>query len=164
MDLSFDLKNMTGDHIRVALSDYDRQIVEIFSKDPFIQNLNFYNISLERIKKKSKYVNPVLLYSICEFLLNFIKENPNTIYTYLCDAGSEIERHHSELTPQEYRSNLFSKLFDYYTFSNGITDYLDELIYIPDSADKNKDTYVHFIYNKVHHPRIKEISKIILEK
>lgn len=164
MDLSFDFKNRVGDHLKIALSDYDSQILKTFTDDPQVNSLTFYNLSLERKEKKSRFLNPHLLYEICDYLLQFLINNPNVILTYLCDPKSEVERSHQEFSPQEYRSNLFNKLFDYFTYSKNIDNYIDEVIYIPDANDKFKDTYVHFIYNKIHKPKVEIISKIILEK
>ena len=42
MEFSFDIKNKEGDHIRIALSDYDKDNVRIFTTHPDILNLKFH--------------------------------------------------------------------------------------------------------------------------
>lgn len=48
MDLSFDIKNMEGDHIMVALSYYDNETIGIFTDDPLTLTLVFYDVTLNR--------------------------------------------------------------------------------------------------------------------
>ena len=162
MDLFFDVINNVGDHLKVALSNYDKQNVEIFSKDPAILNLDFYNVSLERKTRHSKFLNPHILIEVCNTLYNFMTENPNSVLTYICDPTSEIERNHNCLSPQQYRSKLFSKLFEYFTFSNRIEDFIDDILNIEDNSTDNGGVYAHFIYHKKLKPQIKVISDIIL--
>ena len=162
MDFTFDFKNNMGDHLKVALSNYDKQIVEIFSKNPDILNIDFYNVSLERKVRNSKFLNPRILIDICDTLANFMFEHPNSVLTYLCDPVSEVERHNNNLSPQQYRSNLFSKLFEYYTISHRIEDFIDGIIHIEEKSTENGGIYAHFIYHKNLKPQIEVISKILL--
>ena len=151
-----------GDHLKVALSNYDKQNIEMFSKDPSILNIDFYNVSLERKARNSKFLSPHLLIEVCKTLFTFMKENPNSVLTYICDPESEVERHHKNLSPQEYRSKLFSKLFDYFTFSNRIEDFIEDIIHIKDNSKGTDDIFAHFIYPIRLKTQIETVSNIIL--
>ena len=49
MDISFDIYNDKGDHLRVALSYYDMESVGVFTSDPLTLSLTFYDVTLIRM-------------------------------------------------------------------------------------------------------------------
>lgn len=65
MDLSFDIMNLEGDHIMVALSYYDYETVRVFSDNPMTLTLVFYDVTL--IRKAGKgYVGYKILFAISD--------------------------------------------------------------------------------------------------
>ncbi len=66
-----------------------------------------------------------------------------------------------ELTPQEYRSRLFSRMFDMYVKANGISDIINYSIKI---EDNNTPRFAHFITPEKYLPAVKLLGNIIMEK
>ena len=164
MDSTFVIRNIKGDQIRIDLSVYDEQNIKAFTNDPFISKLSFFNISLERLDRKSVFINPAILFNVCEILAKFLEENPNAVLSFYCDPRSDVPRNHLEFSPQEYRSRLFTKLFEYYTISKGIGCLIHRVLIFHDISGKANTQYFHLLGNKNYIDQIDKISNIILDK
>lgn len=44
MDITFDIHNGKGDQVRVALAYYGTEIMQVFTDDPLILTLEFYDV------------------------------------------------------------------------------------------------------------------------
>ena len=164
MDSTFVVRNATGDQIRIDLSVYDEQNIKAFSTDPLINSLYFYNISLERVDTKSVFINPGILFSACEALAKFLEKNTKAILSFYCDPRTDVPRSHLELSPQEYRSKLFTKLFEYYTISKNIDCLIHRVLVFNDTTESNNTQYFHLLGNKNYKEQIDNISNIVLDK
>lgn len=163
MDISFDIKNTRGDQIRVALSYYDAEAVSIFSSDPLTLTLIFYDVSLFRINGDG-YVGYKTLYAITETLAKFLHENEDAVLCFYCDPATEIRRNHGNLSPQEYRSRLFSRMFDLYTDTHRIYDFVNHRVKIENLENPNNSQFAHFICRKSHEIAIEKLGKLLMEK
>lgn len=141
MDISFDIDNGKGDQLRVALSYYDAETIQTLTYDPLTLSLIFYDVTLIRVSG-DKTVNLKSLKEICERLYRFLSENDSVVLCFYCDDQTDVIRHDVDLTPQEYRSRLFSKMFEMYIKSKKITDYVNYIIKIDDNG---MPRFVHFI-------------------
>ena len=160
MDISFDIYYDKGDHIWVVLSYYDTEYLHAFTSDPLTQTLLFYDVTFVRISG-NKMVGVKMLKAICDVLFRFMNDNETTVLCFYCDDLTDVSRHNRELTPQEYRSRLFSRMFDIYVHSNGITDIVNYGIKI-ESGDKPR--FAHFITPEKYLPAIKLLGNVIMEK
>lgn len=164
MDLSFDLINRSGDQIKIALSDYDEKNIKIFTSNPEILKLKFYNITLSREENKTNYLNPTILFTVCGILRRFLEANENAVLTFYCDNKTDIERNHLNIPPQEYRSILFSKLVDYTLSKYNIEDVLHKVVVFKDFENAWNNQYFHIITKEKYKPQINEISELLFEK
>lgn len=165
MEFSFDIKNKEGDHIRIALSDYDEDNVRIFTTHPDILNLKFYNITLVRIDKKGEFIGLNILNRVSDILYKFLEENSNAVLTFYCDPKSDIRRRHNTLSPQGYRSRLFTQMYHYYFRSLENDSYYNYVIEITNELkERHHKEYIHFIFRKEFRILIESIGSLIKEK
>ena len=160
MDISFDIYNDKGDQVRVALSYYDTDIMQAFTLDPLTLTLEFYDVTLVRMSGKNM-IGIKILMAICDVLFKFLKENESAVLCFYCDDLTDVARHHNEISPQEYRSRLFSRMFDMYVSNNSITDIINYRIKI-DNDDKSR--FTHFITSEKYLPSVKLLGNILMDK
>lgn len=160
MDLSFDIHNDKGDLIRVALSYYDAATLHAVVQDPLILSLVFFDVTLVRVSG-SDYVGYGVLKAVSEVLHRFMNENENAVLCFYCDDLSDVERRHGDMSPQEYRSRLFSRMFDIYVKTHRISHLVNYQIIIDDDALQR---YVHFITPDRYLSAVKKLSHILMSK
>ncbi|MDE5821738.1 MAG: hypothetical protein K2H63_04535 [Paramuribaculum sp.] len=163
MDISFDIRNSEGDCVLVALSYYDSETIEHFSTDLLALTLVFYDVTLIR-KTGTGYVGSKILYAVTDVLARFLDENDDAVLCFYCDADTDVQRNHKDLLPQEYRSRLFSRMFDKYTKSHGLTDYINHRVEIEDSGNPQNKQYAHFIYHREHEMAVRRMGQILMQK
>lgn len=160
MDISFDIYNDKGDQVRVALSYYDIESLQAFSNDPLTLTLVFYDVTLVRISGEGT-VGVKVLKTICDVLFRFMDDNDNAVLCFYCDDLTDVARHHTELTPQEYRSRLFSRMFDMYVKANNVTSIINYGIKIDDD---NCPRFAHFITPEKYLANVKILANTIMGK
>lgn len=162
MDVSFDLYNIKGDHVLVSLSSYDLTSMAAITDDPRIQGLCFYDVSLVR-KGGNGMVGYNILMRIASILADFLKENEGAVLCFYCDGETELERHHKNIPPQQYRSLLFSRMFDMYVHKYHAKEIINYPVVI---LDENpwKSQYAHFICRQNHLEVIHHLRDILIEK
>ena len=162
MDVSFDLYNIKGDHILVSLSSYDPTSMAAITDDPRIQDLCFYDVSLVR-KGGYGIVGYNILMRIASILADFLKENERAILCFYCDGATELERHHKNIPPQQYRSMLFSKMYDMYVHKYRVEGIVNYPIVIAEK-DPWKSQYAHFICREIHLGMIHSLKDSLISK
>lgn len=162
MDISFDLHNIKGDHILVSLSSYDLTSISAITDDERIHSLCFYDVSLVR-KGGYGMVGYNILMRIASILADFLKENETAVLCFYCDGVTELERHNKKIPPQQYRSMLFSKMFDLYVHKYHEKEIVNYPIVIIDE-DPWKSQYAHFICRKIHLGMIHSLKDILISK
>ncbi len=160
MDISFDILNSKGDQVRVALSYYDTASLQAITDDPLTLTLIFYDVALLRISGGGN-VGVKMLNAVCEVLYKFLKENERAVLCFYCDDLTDVYRHDNTIPPQEYRSRLFSKMFDKYTYDNNINDVINYRVHIQDGLTPR---FAHFITPKEYLPAVKRLEDKIMEK
>lgn len=160
MDISFDIHNDKGDQIRVALSYYDTESLQSFTDDPLTLTLVFYDVTLVRISG-NETVDIKTLKAICDVLFRFMNDNDNAVLCFYCDDLTDVARRRTELTPQEYRSRLFSRMFDMYVSTNHVIGMVNYCIKIED-ADTPR--FAHFITPEKYLHAVTLLGDIIMKK
>lgn len=163
MDLSFDIVNSEGDQIMVALSYYDPVNVNAVSTDPMALTLSFYDVTLVR-KSGTGYVGYKMLFAVSDVLAKFMDENDNAVLCFYCDAHTDVRRSHDHLLPQEYRSQLFSRMFEMYIKSHRFYDLVNHRVMIEDPEDNGNRQFAHFICRKKHEGVVVEMGRTLMEK
>lgn len=163
MDLSFDIMNTEGDHIMVALSYYDYETVKVFTSDLLTQTLVFYDVTLVR-KAGKGYVGYKMLFAVSDTLARFMDENEDAVLCFYCDADTDVRRNHGNMLPQEYRSRLFSRMFEMYVKSHKKSGFINHRVEIEDPDNSNHRQYAHFICRKEHEHAVAAIGQILMRK
>ena len=163
MDLSFDIKNTEGDHIMVALSYYDIESIILFSSDPAILTLIFYDVTLVRCAG-SGFVGYDVLNTVSDTLAKFLNENEDAVLCFYCDSDTDIRRSHKNISPQEFRSELFSKMFDRYVKSHKLPHFVNHRIRIEDEDNPKNTQFAHFICRLNHESAVKKMGKLLMSK
>lgn len=163
MDLSFDIMNSEGDQIMVALSYYDYEAISIFTTDRTTLTLVFYDVTLVR-KVGEGYVGYKVLFAISDILAKFMYENEDAVLCFYCDANTEVRRNHKNMLPQEYRSVLFSRMFELYTKTHNITNFINHRVEIVNPDNPNNRQFAHFICRTEHHEAVVSLGQILMEK
>lgn len=160
MDVSFDIHNAKGDHLRVALSYYDSETVSMISDDPLTLSLTFYDVTLIRLSGNQN-VGYNTLAAVSETLARFMEDNETAVLCFYCDDMTDVDRHHSDITPQEYRSRLFSRMFDQYVKNHGVSHIVNQCVKI---VVDGVPRFAHFICRREYRPAVELIGRVLMNK
>lgn len=160
MDLSFDIHNDKGDLVRVALSYYDTETLRAFTDDPLTFTLVFYDVTLVRIAG-SDNVGIRTLKAVSDVLSRFMAENEASVLCFYCDDLTDVRHRDKSITPQEYRSRLFSRMFDMHIRTNGIKNIVNYQVKIDDDACPR---FAHFITPEKYLPAVRLLGNILMDK
>ena len=147
----------------VALSYYDYDIVSSFSCGQTVPILAFCDVALIR-KSGDGYVGYKVLFAVSDTLAKFMNDNENVVLCFYCDANSDVRRNHNDIPPQEYRSQLFSRMFELYVKSRNLSDYINHRIEIEDSENCANRQFAHFICHKKYESVVTSIGQVLMQK
>lgn len=165
MDISFDIKSGEGNQIKVALSYYDSESIRIFSSDSLALTLVFYDVTLVR-ESGTGYVGYKILFAVSDILARFLNENEDAVLCFYCDDLTDVKRGrtHLGISPQEYRSRLFSNMFDKYIKTYHQSAFINHCVTIEDPDNPQNSRFAHFICRKEHEPAVKSIEYSLMDK
>ncbi len=143
----------------VSLSSYDKELIAPFFPEKYSQEIIVYDVSLFR-KSGQGYVGTKIIFEIIHVLAGFLKENRNSILSFYCDPVNEIQANHADLLPQEYRSRLFTRMFEKYTHNQQEKEFINKVIKI---VDGETIQLAHFICQKDKEEIINGIEKVVME-
>lgn len=152
MNFSFNIQTKEGDEYSIAVTDADiTTLSEDIQKRLLEHKLQIGEIIICR-NKGNKCTGSKVLHKIANELANLFAENQNLILYYFCDDINPIPNRNSKgqnknLSPQEYRSKLFSELFDRYINSHQVTGITDHIIILDGVGYKE---FVHLIARSSH--------------
>ena len=116
------------------------EIIEIINN----KGIEVVEIGLGRIKGQNVTSLKVLA-QIEQCIAEIIIDNPNVILTFFCDFISLLPSTKKTMSVQEYRSRLFSRMFDRYVSQHSINNIYNKVIKVEGVAE---DYYFHVIGNK----------------
>ena len=147
----------------VALSSYDYEAIKIITNDPYALTLVFYNVTLIR-KAGEKYVGYRVLFAISDLLAKFLDENEDAVLCFYCDANTDVRRNHGNMLPQEYRSKLFSRMFELYIASHKLSSFINHRLEIEDCDNPANKQYAHFICRVEHEDAVAKLAENLMQK
>lgn len=157
MDISISICSDSEDEYCITLSPFENSIIPDEIKLLLGKNIEIADITLERIKGTKPTRIDVLL-KISNIIAEIFEENKNLILYFYCDDMHDILRRNKRVTPQKFRSDLFSCMFDKYITSNRLTNITNTPIEI--IADRT--IYIHLIARDVHLPYVNAIKDTIV--
>lgn len=140
MKITHPIQTSEGDKYLVLIESMAMDTLFYEEDVAFLNNIELVEITLERVFGNHKTTAKVLT-EISQFIAGVINDNLNAVLYFYCDDMNDIQRRNKSISPQKFRSNLFSKMFDRYTTSNNISDYVNTSIEI--KADRH--IYIHLI-------------------
>lgn len=99
-----------GNHLVVALNFCDDNIQDALTQVPQ-EFCNFVtaDISIRKLFE-DKPLNPSALYKMCDWIIEQSCTYTNAIFWFICST-KELKTNHSQITPAEYRWNLFEYFY-----------------------------------------------------
>lgn len=157
MNFSVSLQTPNGDKYYVYLSPLSKDWwndLDLPEKD-----LEIYQVVLDREKGTGK-TDMHVISEITNFIANVFLNN-DVIFYYVCDDLNEIPNGSHSIPPQEYRSRLFSMMFDRYITSHSIKGIFDTPIIIKDAVGNKQ--YIHIIARSQHNASIDYLVNFVQE-
>lgn len=146
MKITFEIITNEGDKLHIALDcfNYDLLPEDVVQA---LANVELYDVTLARVSGQG-VISFRALSRIAEILADFMTENMNAMLYFYCDNHQTFKyvRERNNITPQAYRSQLFSKMFDRYIINTGNESYINNRIYIK-AEDEH---FIHLICHKKH--------------
>lgn len=99
-----------------------------------------------------------MLFAISDVLARFLDEHEDAVLCFYCDANTDVRRNHKNMLPQEYRSKLFSRMFELYVNSHGLSGYINHGVEIVDPENPDDRQFAHFICRKEHESAVVEMG------
>ncbi len=157
MIFSVTLHSCNGDEYYVYLTPLDKRWwSDVVLPEP---NVEIYQIVLDRIGG-SNITDIKIIQEITNFIANVFVTN-DVIFYYVCDDLNEIPNTTHNIPSQEYRSRLFSKMFDRYIRQNNLDGVTDTNVIIKDAIGKNQ--YVHIISKDTHTKSVNYLVDFVLK-
>ncbi len=158
MNVTVPLTSDKGDEYVVRLSSFNKSLFPD-EVSTIIKDLDIADIVLEKISGEHK-IDINTLFQISHIVWNFINDNENMVLYFYCDDMKDLPRSkkNSILSPQHYRSTLFSRMFDRFMASNYIKDFINLPIII---KVKDRDIYIHLISRKGNIEAVDNIKEMI---
>lgn len=126
MNYSFSISTKHGDEYRIMLIDADISVLADNVQEVICNNcVDISEIMIERVNGGESTAQEVL-HAITGRVADLFAENENLILYYSCDDMNPIPSRNmkganKELSVQEYRSTLFSHIFDTYMYSHQVS-------------------------------------------
>ena len=147
MKLTFSLRYGQTDEYLIRLSSVDlKDFLSAEVAESISRRVEVVEIGLERIRG-DRISNIRILMQIAEIIAHFFVQNDNVILYFFCDDLNDVERRDMDISPQEFRSVLFSRMFERYAMAHGLYDIENTTICIDSSGWKN---FIHFISRDGH--------------
>ena len=158
MDISVSINSKLNDEYRIILSPFNLDIIPYEVQELLGDDIEIVDVTLERVKG----INPTdigILLKISNIIGEILNDNGNLILYFYCDDMHNISRRENRgVSPQKFRSDLFSRMFDKYILSNGITNMINTPIEI--KADRH--IYINLISRDTHLNYVNAIKNAIM--
>lgn len=159
MNLSFSYKTEKGDVYRISLENIPTELLSEEVREELGGNVEIVEVILDRLYGDN-ITDRKTLSLISEKIGRIFIESPNLILYYFCDDLHSVPNQRSSITPQEYRSRLFSAMFERFVKQRELKGVSDSQIYI-DAV--GWDIYLHLIYRDEHSDYIELLKNYIAE-
>ena len=165
MTYSFSITTRKGDEYRIKLLDVDISMLAKEVRDVIeTNNFDISEIMIDRVQGGDSTAQEVL-HTITGRIADLIAENENMILYYSCDDMNPIPSRNTKganknLSVQEYRSRLFSYMFDTYMVSHHVSGFSNTPIIIKGEGYKQ---FMHLIARDNHQSIVDLIKADVLE-
>lgn len=155
--ITYPIHTADGNEYLILIDSFEKNSLPDFLINA-LHEIEIFDITLERVAGESQTPASVL-FEISNFLAGFLLDNPSAILYFYCDDMHDISRRNTNISPQKFRSDLFSSMFNRYTRQHNVPNITDTTIEI--RADR--DIYIHLIARTEHLPFVQKIQNSIQE-
>ena len=165
MNYSFSIVTGKGDEYRIMFIDADISLLAKDVRNVILENnLDISEIIIDRVSGGESTAQEVL-HTITGRVADLFADNVNLILYYSCDGmnpipSRNIKGANKNLSVQEYRSKLFSYMFDSYMESHHMSGFLNTPIIIEGEGYKQ---FMHIISRSKHQSIVDLIKDDVLE-
>lgn len=156
-DVIVNITSPVGDEYRVRLSSSNNR----FLSEKVIQEIdgciNILAIELERAKGQMPTGHAVLS-QIEKVVADVFLRHSDAVICFICDFLSPIPATKKKIPPQQYRSLLFTKMFEYYVSHHSVGNVVQSVLTI---SGIDEDYYIHIIARSEHMKYVHLISEDI---
>ena len=148
----YNLFSKKGDQYRLSLSNEEWTDF----RDEIRYSFGLELISIELIRVYGAGVTScAILSSIEQLIADAFNENSNTLLFYYCDFVNPIPATRKSILPQEYRSKLFSLMFQRYCSQKGIDSVKEVVVRIDGMGEPY---FFHLIAREEHLDKLQQIK------
>lgn len=157
MKITYPICASEDDKYLVMMESFNKSILpEEISN--FLGDIEIVDVTLERVQ--GNHATPSsILFEISNIIAGFLLDNENIILYFYCDDIHDIPRRDYNMTPQKFRSRLFSKMFDRYISHNHVLEVTNTSLEIK----SDRDIYIHLIARECHLAYVNAIRNAIME-
>ncbi|MCF0164843.1 MAG: hypothetical protein HUJ92_06125 [Bacteroidales bacterium] len=157
MEVTYRINTREGDELIISLSSTYPHIKDLLA--PYFCDIEIIDMSIVR-KNGADVIRMATLKEIADKTVNILDNSPNAILFYICDSTEKIPniRRSRKILCQQYRDELFSKMFERYT-ANLDSNWIDYKII---AEVENEPQYIHIIYRKEHTDAISILKQEVL--
>ena len=165
MNYSFSISTRQGDEYRIMFIDADVSVLaENIQKTIVEQGIDISEIMIDRVRGGESTAQEVL-HAITGRVADLFAENDNMVIYYSCDDMNPIPSRNlrganKELSVQEYRSTLFSHIFDTYMYSHQVSGITNTPVIINGEGYKQ---FMHLIARAKHQAIVDLIKDDVIE-
>ena len=153
MIITYPISDNFGNEYLIRIEDCQNLPDEIMKE---LGNIKILDITLERISGE-QYTNSGILSKISTFIAGVLLDNENAMLYFYCDDVHDVKRRDMEITPQKFRSDLFSAMCIRYVKAKSLKDIVDTTI----TAYADRDIYIHIIARRRHKKQVDAIRSSI---
>ena len=158
MDITFSICSGIEDEYRITLSPFE---ISLFPDNlkPLLDGIELTDITLERMKGTNT-TNLTILLKISNIIGEVFEENENVVLYFYCDDMHDIPRRNTNISPQKFRSDLFTRMFERYISMKHKIDIVNTPIII---QTEDRDIYIHLIAKNNHMSFVNTVKSIIAD-
>ena len=146
IDVTVNITSSKGDVYRLRLSSSIRKYLSDSINREIGNSIDVITIELERVKGQ-KPTGLAVLSQIEKVIADTFLQYPNSIICFICDFLSPIPATKKNIPPQEYRSILFTRMFERYLSQHLIGNVMQSVLKI---EGINEYYYIHTIARSEH--------------
>lgn len=164
MKVSVSLLSDQGDEYRISLaSAEDGRLSDSMRMVLYENRIEIVEVILERVKGAGLTNNATLSKIAC-VIADLFMDNENMVVFFYCDDMGEIpnirKSRHKDMLPQEYRSQLFTAMFNRYMTIHNAVGIVNFPMQIGDGRYKS---FIHFIARERHRKYVELIKEDVIE-
>ncbi|GEM_PF-1273665 len=161
MRITFKVESAEGVYLVSLSSGQDAFFSSNNISETFSKKVEIIEVDLKRVSGNL----PTSLHTlslISEGIGRYFISNDKAVLYYYCDDLADVPKSNrkSEVWPQEYRSQLFSMMFQRFLIKHDMVDVIDLTVMIEQG---DRPLYMHLIARKEHSIFIEEIKRYIIE-